>query len=94
MADIGKVIEQLRRMFPEIVCDRLRVAHPGADDDGLWFFRHPAQGGEVQVESATGNLPFLIESDDSAERDTARSVDEAVTLIAARLELTPKRRRR
>jgi hypothetical protein len=83
------VIAELRRAFPSIACEQLRVAHPGADDDGLWFFTHPESRGEVQVESETGNLPFAIEGDDSPARDTARTVGEAAACVAGRLGLRP-----
>lgn len=85
--DIDSVIDQVRRAFPEIVCEQLRVAHPGADDDGLWFFSHPGRGGEVQLESSTGDLPFLVEGDDSNVCDTVRTIDEAVALVVTRLGL-------
>jgi hypothetical protein len=85
--DIDMVIEELQRRIPQIACEQLRVANPGADDDGLWFFTHPDNAGEVQLESSTGNLPFLIEGSDSDVRDEPHSVAEAVALVAARLDL-------
>ena len=85
--DIESVIAELRRAYPGIACEQLRAPHPGADDDGLWFFTHPDARGEVQLESATGMLPFLVEGTDSAARDTARSVSQAAALVAARLGL-------
>lgn len=86
--DIDRVIAELQRAFPNIACEQLRVAHPGADDDGVWFFTHPEGRGEVQLESETGNLPFAIEGDDSPARDTARTVGEAAERVAARLGLS------
>jgi len=85
--DIETVIAELRRTFPELACEQLRVAHPGADDDGLWFFSHPGRKAEVQLESWTGNVPFLVEGDDSNVCDTARTVEEAVALVVTRLGL-------
>ena len=84
--DIDAVISELRRAHPEIAVERLAVRHPGADDDGLWFFTHPGARGEVQVESSTGAAPFLVESDDDPP-GTARTVGEAVALVATRLGL-------
>ena len=85
--DIDRVIAALQRSFPGILCEQLRVAHPGADDDGIWYFTHPGVGLEVQLESADGRLPFLVEGTDSSARDTARTLEEAVGLVAARLGL-------
>ena len=85
--DIDRVITELRRAYPNIVCEQLHVAHPGADDAGLWFFTHPTSRGEVQLESSTGAVPFLVEGTDSPERDMAPTVAEAVALVAARLGL-------
>jgi hypothetical protein len=88
--DINRVIDELRRSFPQIACEQLHVAYPGADDDGIWFFTHPYGAGEVQLESSIGMLPFIVEGTDSEVRDTARTVEEAVEFVAARLKL-PKR---
>lgn len=85
--DIDAVIAELRRAYPSIVCEQLRVTHPGADDDGLWLFSHPDRPGEVQLESSTGQLPFLVEGTESPARDTAGTVEQAVALVATRLGL-------
>jgi len=85
--DIDDVIGELRLAYPGIVCEQLRVAHPGTDDDGLWIFTHPDRPGEVQLEASTGQLPFLVEGTESPARDTARTVDQAVALVATRLGL-------
>ncbi len=66
----GIVIEQLETMFP-------------ADDDGLWYVRHPTLDGLVQLESPTGRSRWLIESTIDDRRWTASSVHEAVTIVAA-----------
>ncbi len=84
--DIDKLINELQRAYPDVAVEQLRVKHPGADDDGLWFFRSPGSANEVQVESSTGALPFLMESDHEPP-STAESVMEAVALVAARLGL-------
>jgi hypothetical protein len=88
--DIERVIAALRRNYPGISSEQLRVAHPGADDDGLWFFTHPRGVGEVQLESTTGTLPFLVEGTDSPACDTADTIEQAVALVAARLGLRPR----
>jgi len=45
--DIETVIAILKRTYPSIAVQQLPVTHAGADDDGLWFFRHPAMNAEV-----------------------------------------------
>ena len=85
--DIDTVIAELQRTYPGVACEQLPVTHPGADDDGLWFFTHSARPGEVQLESSTGQLPFLVEGTESPAQDTARTIDQAVALVAARLRL-------
>jgi hypothetical protein len=52
--DIDKLIDELQRAYPGVTVEQLRVTQPGADDDSLWFFRHPGSRKEVQVESSTG----------------------------------------
>jgi hypothetical protein len=88
--DIDSVIAELHRAHPSVVCEQVRVAHPGADDDGLWFFTHPDHSGEVQLESPTGQVPFLVEGTESPARDMAHSVEQAVALVAARLGLVAR----
>jgi hypothetical protein len=84
--DIDRVIAKLKTTYPMMTVEQLRVAHPGADDDGLWFFRHPDSPIEVQLESSTGAAPFLVESDDGARLEV-KSVDEAVEIVGLRLGL-------
>ena len=35
--DIDLIIEMLTANVPGIHIEQLKVIHPGADDDGLWF---------------------------------------------------------
>jgi hypothetical protein len=86
--DIERVIQELRDRYPAIAVEQLKVRHT-ADDDGLWFFTHPAGTGEVQIESSTGAAPFLIESDQSPEQNLNCSVEDAVAHVARRLGLEP-----
>ena len=86
--DIEQVIEQLKSRLPAVEVDQLAPTHPGADEDGLWFFRMPGTEHEIAIESITGDCPFVIEHDDmrsSAEAETAGSVDEAVEKVVAYL---------
>jgi hypothetical protein len=63
------------------------VSHSGADDDALWFFQEPDSELEVQVESATGMLPFLIETDETDARLTVTTVDQTIEILARLLHL-------
>ena len=85
MRDIDVIIAKLHLAHPEISAAQLTVLHPGADDDALWFFRHPATDIEVQLESSTGTCPFLFESSGSADRLTAGTVEQAVAFVVAGL---------
>ena len=87
MRDIDAVIRQLQLAHPDVSAKQLAVSHPGADDDGLWFFRHPASDTEIQLESPTGNAPFLVESSESRDRQLADTVQQAVALVVAGLAL-------
>jgi len=88
MRDIDAIINQLRLAYPDISAEQLVVLHPGADDDGLWFFRHPASEVELQLESSTGICPFVVESSPSVDRLTANTVEQAVRFVVAGLSLT------
>lgn len=84
-ADIEEIKAKLKQRFPAICVRQLVSAHP-ADDDGLWFFT--VEGREVQVESASGNAPFLVESCAHPRTAHARSVEEAMELVVRELGLT------
>jgi hypothetical protein len=43
MTDIDHIIERLKAELPGVQITQLQVAHPGADDDGLWFIRMPGR---------------------------------------------------
>lgn len=82
--DIEEVKARLNAAYPMVGIQQLVGTHPG-DDIGLWFFR--ATGIEVQLESTTGNCPFLVETDAHGRRAWARSVEEAIELIESELHL-------
>jgi hypothetical protein len=86
MRDIEILIQSLTTIYPTVRVRQLEVFHLGADD-GLWFFQEPNTGLEVQVESSTGMLPFLIEADETDERWTVTAVDQAVVTLARLLHL-------
>ena len=86
--DIDTVIERVRALHPDAVVEQLKVVHPGSDDDGLWYFRLPKERKEIQVESSTGDAPFIIEHSGmktSSDAISGASVDEAVREVSAYL---------
>lgn len=83
---IEELTVALQRAYPGITIEQLRVAHPGADDDGIWFVRHPMALVDVQVESPNGEAPFSVESD-LAPPTVAPTVAAATRLVIARLGL-------
>jgi hypothetical protein len=86
LRDIEAVATELHRLFPAISVDQLRPKH-SADDSGLWYVRHPESTAEAQLESTSGNCPFLVESTASSSRQIAASVPQAVTIVVAALGL-------
>lgn len=79
--DINHIIDRLKAEIPRVQVTQLQVAHPGADDDGLWFITIPGRDGEIQIESSHGSCPFLIESDFSDERSQGHTIDEVVSTV-------------
>jgi hypothetical protein len=87
MRDIDAIIEALIQAHPEMSVEQLKVQHPGADDDGLWFFTHPSSPHEVQLESPHGTCPFIFETDANPTQATADTILAAVNLVAGGLGL-------
>jgi hypothetical protein len=89
MRDIDQIIHSIVNICPTVTVRQLNVSHPGADDDGLWFFNWPGSEFEVQIESSNGICPFLIETDENDARLTAKSIDETVEILTKLLHLGP-----
>lgn len=81
MRDIDLIIDRLTAEVPGIEIEQLKVTHPGADDDGLWFINIPNQRGKVQIESSEGMCPFVIESDFNDVRHDGHTVEEVVATV-------------
>jgi hypothetical protein len=79
--DIDHIIERLKAEIPGVQVTQLQVAHPGADDDGLWFIKIPGRTEEVQIESSYGSCPFIIESDFGSDVFHGHTVDEVVSTV-------------
>lgn len=77
--DVDQIIGRLRVELPGIEINQLRVNH-AADDDGIWFIKIPEVHGDIQLESSSGNCPFLIESD-FCDRLYGRTVEEVIKWI-------------
>jgi hypothetical protein len=85
--DIENIIQSFKTIYPTVRIRHLEVSHPGADDDGLWFFQRPDSGLEVQIESSTGMCPFLIETDENDSRVTSATIDQTIETLARLLHL-------
>jgi len=84
LRDIDQIIELLVGRIPDIQISQLKVTHP-ADDDGLWFIKVPERTEEVQIESSSGNCPFVIESNFDNESYEGASVHEVAENVLALL---------
>jgi len=88
MRDIDQITRQIRAVCSDVIVEQLPVVHPGADDDGLWFFSQPGSPFEVQLESPNGMCPFQIETLENKSRFKAQSVSEAVDILKQLLHLS------
>ena len=79
--DIDLIADAFRELDPQHKVEQLKVLHPGADDDGLWFFTRVGSDLEIQFESSSGSFPFLVESRQHDHRVTVRSLDEAISVL-------------
>ncbi|HWC44653.1 MAG TPA: hypothetical protein VG868_00950 [Casimicrobiaceae bacterium] len=82
---IEELTVALQRAYPGITIEQLR-AQPEAENDDVWFVRHPLALVAVQVQSPNGDAPFSIESD-LAPPTVAPTVAAATRLVIARLGL-------
>jgi hypothetical protein len=87
MRDVDKIISLVRAISPAVTVEQLKVLHPGADDDGLWFFNQPESPFGAQIESSNGMCPFLIETDETSARLTGNSVQEVVQILSSLLHV-------
>jgi hypothetical protein len=59
MRDVDQIIKSIKSISPVVKVRQLKVSHPGADDDGIWFFEHPGSEFQVQIESSSGDVPLF-----------------------------------
>ena len=92
--DIDIVVQEVLRVLPETIIEQLKVAHPGVDDDGLWFFRLIGSSDSIQLESSSGSAPFLIEyceKSNNSVRIEGVSVDGATLKVLEYLHVRNSR---
>ena len=86
MRDIDLIIEAVRREFPDAEVRQLQVAHPGVDDDGIWYFYLPGRGDDdIQIESSSGMCPFIVETNRTTQAREGKAVAEVSALICEHL---------
>jgi hypothetical protein len=82
--DIDVIIARVYAKHPDAVVAQLKVSHPGVDDDGVWTFHLPTHPKGIQIESSTGCVPFLVETDDmtsSSEAHSAGCIEDVVLAV-------------
>jgi hypothetical protein len=89
MRDIDQIVQSIIEICPTVNVRQLGVSHPGADDDGIWFFEQSGSEFEVQLESPSGMCPFLVETSENDVRLAAHSMEEAVRILVKLLHLEP-----
>lgn len=81
--DIDQITATVKQRVPDVQIDQW-IKENSTDDDGLWYFHRPGVNGEIQLESPSGNCPFIVESDamkSSTQAVKAPTPDAAVRLI-------------
>ena len=79
--DIDEIVERVVAANKGISVSQMRKIHD-ADDDGIWWFG-VSDPYEIQVESSSGQCPFLVEMDIPGlpKRQEIETVDEVVQLV-------------
>jgi hypothetical protein len=80
MKAIEQLIPAIKAALPGVQVKQLQTSLP-ADDDGLWFVTHPAYDVEINLESFTGEFPFLIENSRNDTRVTTNDIDETIAAL-------------
>jgi|tagenome__1003787_1003787.scaffolds.fasta_scaffold12761306_1 hypothetical protein len=89
MREIDEIIKRVEIRVPNVEVHQLHVSHPGADDDGLWFFNLLGdRQHDIQIESSSGQCPFIVEHSgmrSTSDALTMGSVEEVVDAIVSYL---------
>jgi hypothetical protein len=93
MRDIDHILASARQRLPDVTVVQHREVHLG-DDHGLWWFSLPGMSQNVQLESPSGNCPFLVETNEQYYKDAlkATTVQEAAAMIVEYLATTKEGR--
>ena len=81
--DIDRVVDLVAAALPNLSVVQHHDAWP-ADDEGVWFFRLPNVGSEIQLESPGGMCPFIVEHTgmpSAANAWNATSIEEAARMV-------------
>jgi len=46
MRDVDQIMQSIMKVCPTVKVRQLKVANPGTDDDGVWFFEQPGDRGQ------------------------------------------------
>jgi hypothetical protein len=84
MRDIDLVVAALKRRHSDLRVEQRPGAY-AAVDEGIWFINLPPTSIEVQLESSTGNCPFMIESSSNPERLHAATIGETINMVSTML---------
>jgi hypothetical protein len=82
--DIDRIISQVKALLPESkVVQEPAHGHPAYYDNGIWYFSWPGASSDVQLESTSGECPFLVETNEQCCKEAlkASTVDQAVQWI-------------
>ncbi|MDQ3711928.1 MAG: hypothetical protein M3388_06885 [Acidobacteriota bacterium] len=83
--DIDKIIDLVKRKFPNTNIEQLKVKFP-FDDDGVWYFGLPEDSDDViQIENSFGKCPFLIETNRNDKRRIGKTIEEVSFIICEHL---------
>lgn len=61
---LDDVLDEVRRLVPGLVVERIQVIHPGSDDDNVFFLGVGPDFDLVQVDTGPdGGVPFIVDGD-------------------------------
>jgi hypothetical protein len=84
MRDIDQIVAALKRRHPDLLVEQRPGAYASIDEE-IWFINLPSASLEIQLESETGNCPFMVESSLSPERLNAATIGETINMVSTML---------
>jgi hypothetical protein len=77
--ELDEVLDEVRRLVPNLIVERITVVHPGNDDDNVYFLGEDSDFDLVQVDThPDGRSPFIVDGDGPV---VTSDLAEAVRLI-------------